>query len=189
MPPINVTPNPTDRSGTAQLHAGLEKLRLTVDPTERDSGEIGTSTRAALRQFQREAGISRHGPPHGGHRDPTQRGARSPVLHRQQGADRQDPGAARPGRPRRRPGRGQEPPVRRQHPGRVHRVPPRAPDWTRAPCSLPMSSIGSSATPSRRGWRAKTQVGHVQRTMLPGPARRQARRPGRRRRAQGEAAR
>lgn len=57
MPPIRISSPRPDRRGVTELHAGLERLRLPIDPSERALGEIGETTRAAIRDFQRETGV------------------------------------------------------------------------------------------------------------------------------------
>ncbi len=57
MPPIRITSTRPQGREIADLHTGLTKLRLTVDPTERTSGEIGATTRSAIQEFQRTAGL------------------------------------------------------------------------------------------------------------------------------------
>ncbi|GFJ82142.1 neuraminidase-like domain-containing protein [Phytohabitans houttuyneae] len=58
MPPIRITATAPD---VANLHAGLGRLRITVDPAERATGELGASTREAIRAFQRTAGLPASG--------------------------------------------------------------------------------------------------------------------------------
>ncbi|MET8354764.1 neuraminidase-like domain-containing protein [Micromonospora sp. NPDC005206] len=61
MPPIRITSSTPDRHELATLHAGLGRLRITVDPDEQAAGNLGDSTRAAIREFQRAAGLPASG--------------------------------------------------------------------------------------------------------------------------------
>jgi peptidoglycan hydrolase-like protein with peptidoglycan-binding domain len=61
MPPIRISTNNLDRKEIAELHAGLAKLRLPVDPAELHRAEVGASTKAAISDFQASIGLPADG--------------------------------------------------------------------------------------------------------------------------------
>ncbi len=61
MPPIRITSSQSNEREIANLHAGLTKLRLAIDPIERVTGALGESTQTAIREFQRNAGLAETG--------------------------------------------------------------------------------------------------------------------------------
>jgi peptidoglycan hydrolase-like protein with peptidoglycan-binding domain len=61
MPPIRINSDSQTHRAIADLHSGLEKLLLPIDPAEKESGEIGDSTSAAIRVFQRDTGLPETG--------------------------------------------------------------------------------------------------------------------------------
>ncbi|HZD00263.1 MAG TPA: neuraminidase-like domain-containing protein [Actinomycetes bacterium] len=61
MPPIRITVSNLDRKEIADLHAGLTKLRLPVDPAELRRNELGASTTTAIGDFQRTVGLPADG--------------------------------------------------------------------------------------------------------------------------------
>ena len=145
--------------------------------------DAGSDRRVAARRR-----APRNGTPQHGYRQSTQPGAGTPLLHRQQDPRRQHPGPAHSHRAAGRSRRAEGPHLRRQHPRGLREVSRRG----RSPKGHP-AHPGCRRPARGRRPRArlgtKTQVGHVQRTLLKAIRIAKLDVPGRSRRAEGEAAR